>query len=186
MLGDSRRPAVDIDLLLPIYRFNTWANEAIRAALLVAGEERARRPLDLWFGSAFAISAHICAGETIWISRLRDGVTPPRLLGEDDFPDVAALTEHWRDLDRQWEAYVAGLTPAALAETVPWTSQHGERFTHIRWQILLHLPFHSSEHRAHAATALTLLGVRHGPQDFHLQFMPPDAAALRSGPRQTP
>lgn len=173
---------MDIDLLLPIYRFNTWANESIREALLAAGDERARRPLDLWFGSAFAITAHICAGEAIWISRLRDGVTPARLLGEEDFSGVAALMEHWRDLDRQWEAYVASLTPAALEEVVPWTSQHGEDFTHIRWQILLHLPFHSSEHRAHAATALTLLGVRHGPQDFHLQFMLPDAAALRSSP----
>jgi len=177
---------MDTDLLLPIYRFNTWANDAIRDALLNAGDERSRQKLDLWFGSAFAIAAHICAGETIWLSRLRDGVTPPRLLGEDDFAGVAALCEHWDKLDRQWEEYVAGLTPAALTETVPWTSQHGEHFTHIRWQLLVHVPFHSSEHRAHVATALTLLGVRHGPQDFHLQFMPPEAVALRSGPPQAP
>jgi uncharacterized damage-inducible protein DinB len=171
---------MDPALLLPMYRFNTWANEHLRKAITGADEELVRRPLDLWFGSAFAILVHLCAGERIWLPRLRDGISPPRLLTEDDFPSVAALVEGWREADAQWEAYVATLTAEILEEPVRWTSQRGDSFTHARWQILMHVPFHSSEHRAHAATALTVLGIRHGPQDFHLQFMPPEAVALRS------
>jgi uncharacterized damage-inducible protein DinB len=95
------------------------------------------------------------------------------------------LVERWRDLDAQWEVYVAGLTAEALAEPVTWTSQHGDSFTHLRWQLVMHVPFHSSEHRAQAATALTALVIAHGPQDFHLRFMPPEAVALRMAPRRT-
>ena len=169
-------------LLRPIYRFTTWANEHIREAALAAGDEVMRRPLELWFGSAFAIMAHICAGEAVWLARLRDGITPPRLLREADFPTTAALVETWRGLDVQWEDYVATLTGEVIEQDVTWRSTQGETFTLKRWQLLLHLPFHSSEHRAHAATALTQLGIRHGPQDFHLQFMPSDAAARRMAP----
>ncbi|MGH2586533.1 MAG: DinB family protein [Dehalococcoidia bacterium] len=173
--------AVDPQFLRPMYRFNTWANEQIREAIAGADEALVRRPLDLWFGSAFAILVHLYAGEAIWLSRLRDGISPSRLLAEADLPSVAALVETWREIDVQWEAYVATLTAAALEEPVAWSSQFGDSFTHARWQILMHVPFHSSEHRAHAATALTALGIRHGPQDFHLQFMPPEAVALRMG-----
>jgi len=172
---------MDPELLRPIYRFNTWANEQIRAAIAGADEALVRRPVDLWFGSAFAILVHLCAGESIWLARLRDGISPPRLLTAEDVPSVAALVETWGNLDAQWEAYVATLSSTALEEPVAWTSQFGDSFTHIRWQILMHVPFHSSEHRAHAAMALTMLGIRHGPQDFHLQFMPAEAVALRMG-----
>lgn len=167
----------------PLYRYNTWANGHIRAAIASADESLIRRPLDLWFGSAFVVLVHICAGEALWLSRLRDGVSPPRVLSDDDVPTVAALVELWRDLDAQWEAYVATLTSEALDEPVIWTSQHGDAHTHIRWQLVMHVPLHSSEHRAQAAVALTVLGIDHGPQDFHLQFMPPEAAALRTGQR---
>jgi uncharacterized damage-inducible protein DinB len=172
---------MDPHLFRLMYHFNTWANEHLRTAIVSMDESLAHRQLGLWFGSAHAILVHLCAGEAIWLSRLRDGENPSSLLTQDDVPTVSALVETWRDLDAQWECYVATLTVDSLAEPVTWISQHGESFTHLRWQLVMHVPFHSSEHRAHAATALTALGIRHGPQDFHLQFMPPEAIALRMG-----
>ena len=166
---------------LPMYAFNTWANEHLRTAVASAPEETLRRPLDLWFGSVFNIVAHLCAGEAVWLARLRDRQNPTRLLTATDFPTGRALVDTWRDLDYQWEAYLATLTSVALEDNVTWTSQFGGTFIHRRWQLLMHAPFHSSEHRAHAATGLTALGIGHGPQDFHLQFMPPDAVAARIG-----
>src|SRR5437868_1673587 len=128
---------MDPVFLVPMYRFNTWANGHIRDALPVAGDELLRQPLGLWFGSAFAILAHLVAGEAIWLARLRDSVNPDRLLTADDFPSVAVLEERWADLDREWEAYVAGVRAADLERQVPWTSQFGDSFTHQRWQILM-------------------------------------------------
>jgi uncharacterized damage-inducible protein DinB len=172
---------IDQQLVQGLYRFNTWASTHIRDAMRSADEGLLRRPLDLWFGSVFAVVAHICAGEAIWLARLRDGVTPPRLLSAGDYPTAADLVETWVDLDAQWEAYVATLDAAELARPVAWTSQDGDSFTHTRWQLVIHVPLHSAEHRAQAALALTALGIPHGPQDFHLQFMPPEAAARRMG-----
>lgn len=172
---------MDQQMLQGLYRFNTWANGHIRDALLTTDQATLRRPLDLWFGSVVAVVAHICAGEAIWLARLRDGVTPARLHTAEDFATVVEVVEAWRDLDAQWEAYIATLDAARLAESVPWTSQLGDSFTHARWQLVLHVPLHTGEHRAQAAVALTALGIPHGPQDFHLQFMPPEAATRRMG-----
>src|SRR5581483_1680471 len=169
MAAGGRSELMDTDALRAMHRFNTWANAGIRAGLERAAEADLRRPLGLWFGSAFDILAHLVAGEQVWLARLRDGQTPDRLATAADFPTTAALVGRWRRLDQDWEAYVASLSDTALLEEVRWISQAGEPFTHVRWQLVMHVPFHSSEHRAHAATALTLLGVRHGPQDFHLQ-----------------
>src|SRR6266511_125660 len=166
---------MDQQLVRGLYRFNTWANEHIRDALNAADEDSLRRSLDnLWFGSLFSVVAHLCAGEAIWLARLRDGLPTA-----EDFSSAAELVATWRDLDQRWEAYAATLDAARLAEPVTWTSQLGDSFTHTRWQLVMHVPLHSSEHRAQAALALTALGVPHGPQDFHLQFMPPEAAARR-------
>lgn len=132
-----------------------------------------RRPLDLWFGSAFAILAHLCAAEAIWLDRLRDRQTPLRLLTAADFGSTADLIETWQRLDTDWEAYVAALTSAQLDEEIIWQRQEGQRYSCRLWQPLLHVPFHSSEHRGHATVALTQIGVQHGPQDFLYQFLPP-------------
>ncbi|HLZ72582.1 MAG TPA: DinB family protein [Dehalococcoidia bacterium] len=160
----------------PMYAFNTWANEGIREGMHGVSAEYLRKPLNLWFDSAFAVTAHLYAGEKIWLARLRDGVNPTRLLSAADFASTGELVEAWRDVDAEWETYIATLSGEQLDEIVTWQSQRGGSFSHIRWQLLLHVPFHSSEHRAHAGTALTQLGLSHGPQDFHLQFMPEEAA----------
>jgi uncharacterized damage-inducible protein DinB len=170
---------VDPGLLLSIYRFTSWANEGVREGMARADEGALRRPIGLWFGSVMEIAAHLYAGEAIWLARLRDGTSPPRLLTAADFSSAAGLIDAWRAVDAAWEAYVATLTPASLDEPIHWTSQFRERLSHLRWQILMHVPFHCSEHRAHVATGLTMLGVSHGPQDFHLQFLPPDVVARR-------
>lgn len=169
----------------PMYLFNTWANEGLRAALTGVSIDYLRRPLGLFFNSAFDVLAHICASEYSWLARLRDGENPPRLLNGDDFISVAELLELWRELDAQWEAYVADLSAPALDEIVTWESQRGGAFSHVRWQLVMHVAFHGSEHRAHAGAALTKLGLQHGPQDFHFQFMPEVAVqmALSRPPR---
>lgn len=176
---------MDTAAFLPMFQFNTWANEGLRAALTGVSVEYLRRPLGLFFNSAFDVLAHICAGEYIWLARLRDGENPPGLLSGDDFTSAVELADLWRDLDAQWEAYIAGLSTDALDEIVTWESQRGGTFSHVRWQLVMHVAFHGSEHRAHAGAALTKLGLQHGPQDFHFQFMPETAVqmALSRPPR---
>lgn len=167
---------MDLTKLQAMYRFNTWANEYLREGIERADEALLRQPLDMWFGSAFNILAHLCAGEAIWLARLRDGTTPARLQTAADFPSPQALLATWRDADAAWEAYVATMTDAMLDEDVTWRRQEGDTFTNQLWQPVLHVAFHSTEHRGHASVALTRLGIEHGPQDFLYQFLPPPGA----------
>ncbi|HTE83543.1 MAG TPA: DinB family protein [Dehalococcoidia bacterium] len=162
--------------LRSMYRFNTWANENLRQGIEGADEALVQRPLDMWFGSAFNVLAHLCAGEAIWLARLRDGETPARLLTAADFPGLQAMLQAWRRLDSEWEDYVKTLTNDILDSTVSWRRQEGETFTNQLWQPVLHVAFHGTEHRGHASVALTALGIEHGPQDFLYQFLPPPSA----------
>lgn len=166
-------------LLGPIFTFNTWANESIRAAMEQAGEATVRQALDLWFGSVFAITAHIVAAEETWLARLRGSRSPAPASAAADFATLGDLLSAWRAADAGWQAEVAAMTPERLGEVVTQITSSGDALTFQCWQIVLHVAFHGAEHRAHAATGLTQLGVRHGPQDFHVQFMPPAVAALR-------
>src|SRR5438105_9651989 len=120
--------------LQAMYRFNTWANEHLREGIERADEAQLRQPLDMWFGSAFNILAHLCGGEAIWLARLRDGRTSARLQTAADFPSSQALVENWREMDAAWEAYVATLTAELLDEDVTWRRQEGDMFTNQLWQ----------------------------------------------------
>ncbi|MFN8556127.1 MAG: hypothetical protein U0531_01815 [Dehalococcoidia bacterium] len=85
-----------------------------------------RAPLDLWYGSVFRILTHVYSAEFIWLSRVRDGVSPPPPAA-DDFASVPDLAAAWRDMDEQWERYIGGLDGTALTEAVP-TDTRGRPF----------------------------------------------------------
>jgi uncharacterized damage-inducible protein DinB len=92
---------MDPDTIRALYRFNTFANEALRRSLLAAGDEIARRPVEMWFGSVFDILAHVASGEATWLGRLRDRQPQARGLSAANFATVADLVAAWRDLDAQ-------------------------------------------------------------------------------------
>ncbi|MGI8553993.1 MAG: DinB family protein [Dehalococcoidia bacterium] len=156
-----------------LFRFNTFANEALRGPLLAAGDEVVRRPLTLWFGSVFNVLAHLCGGESVWLARLCDKQPQARTLTADDFPSVAALVETWRDLDAQWETFVGSLSAHALEEATIARRSDGNTYAFTFWQPLIHVANHSTEHRGHATVAMTQLGMPHSKQDFLDQFRTP-------------
>lgn len=161
---------MDPTIVKAMFRFNTWANENIRDGLETADETVLRRPLDFWYGSVFNILAHICGGETVWLARLRDADTAARAPSADSFPSVEALVTRWRTLDTQWEDYVSALSAEKLESEVTTTRRDGGTNSFKLWQPVMQIAFHGTEHRGHATVAMTLLGIKHGPQDFIDQF----------------
>jgi uncharacterized damage-inducible protein DinB len=108
---------MDTTLLQPMFRFNTSANEQVRQAAHAGGEALMRSPQEQWYGSVYHLLVHLCRAERNWLLRLRDGAVPPANTGDDEFPSLEPLLELWRDVDQQWERYVASLSPDALAAT---------------------------------------------------------------------
>jgi uncharacterized damage-inducible protein DinB len=156
-----------------LFRFNTFANESLREPLVASGEEHARRSLDMWFGSVFAILAHVCGGESVWLARLRDRDAEAASQTAADFPSLDALVERWRWMDAQWEAYAASLTAALLEEEIVSRRRDGNVYRFKLWQPIIHVANHSTEHRGHATVAMTQLGIPHANQDFLDQFRTP-------------
>jgi uncharacterized damage-inducible protein DinB len=78
-----------------------------------------------------------------------------------DYPDVAALREHWRRDEAEMRAWLDSLTDEDIAAPV-----HSELSADDRplWQYLLHIIFHATQQQADAATLLTRAG--HSPGDI--------------------
>jgi uncharacterized damage-inducible protein DinB len=163
---------VDATLLRPLFRFNSSANEQLRAAALDGGEALLRRPLEQWYGSVYHLLVHLCRAERNWLLRLRDGAVPPANTGDDEFPQLAPLLQTWHEVDGEWERYVATLSPQALAATAVWSNPRGGREESALWRPVIQIPLHSAEHRGVAGAGLTQLGVRHGALDFMAQSPP--------------
>ncbi len=167
--------SLDQAMIAAAYHYNTVTNERIRTAAERAGKEVLRQPSGQWFGSLLDVMTHLASAEHIWLVRLRDGATPGRHWVVADFPDAPALLSTWRDLDAQWETFVAMQTPEQLSGMATWRRTNGQEMTLPMWQVLLHLAFHGAEHRAEAALILTNAGVAHGEQGFYPVFLPPQA-----------
>jgi uncharacterized damage-inducible protein DinB len=165
---------MDASTIQELYRFNTWANENVRDALDAVDDATMRRPLDLFFGSVYDILDHLYRAEQMWLDRLRSADPAGPLQIPEPAGGPRDLLARWRAADAEWEAFVGGLTPADLERPTGW-GPGMPVFTF--WQAVLQVPLHNSEHRAHATTGMTVLGIAHGPQDFLIQFVTPEFLA---------
>ena len=82
-------------------------------------------------------------------------------LRPEDFPDIAAIRERWRQDEEEMRAWLDGLTDEDVVAPV-----HSDLSADNRplWQYLLHIVFHAAQQQADAATLLTLAG--HSPDDL--------------------
>ena len=102
---------MDSDGLQTLLRFNTFANEGIRQAMLTSDEELLRKPLDgYWFDSVFTLLTHAAGAEKLWLARISDGQAVPAQLNPDELT-TQTLVAVWRSNDEDWEKWAAGAGP---------------------------------------------------------------------------
>jgi uncharacterized damage-inducible protein DinB len=90
-------------------------------------------------------------------------------LRPEDYPDIAAIREHWARDEAEMRAWLATLTDDDIAAAVP--SELTKNQLPL-WQGILHILFHGIQQQADAATLLTLAG--HSPGDIgYLEMLRP-------------
>ena len=86
------------------------------------------------------------------------------MVDPQDFPDVAAVRAYFRLMDGAFQAFLKGLTPAALEQVHTRTFSTGAVTRLPLWQMMLAVSYHSMQHRSEVAAMLTAAG--HSPGEL--------------------
>ena len=154
--------------VLRLFDYMYWVNHR----LLDAAEELANNQLtataEITTRDLRATLVHELDVEWSWRLNLQGRLTDAEEdLRPEDYPDVAAIREHWRRDEAEMRAWLDGLTDENLAAPVASSLTDDAR---PLWQYLLHIVFHATQQQADAATLLTLAG--HSPGDIGYLEMP--------------
>lgn len=156
---------MDLDAVRLLYDYNHWANERLLAVAETAPRERLSERVGASFDSIHGTLAHVLGAEILWLSRWR-GVSPPRLLGGEDFDNLAAIRARWTAQQHELQAFLDDLTPEKLAAPLQYTNTSGKTFRYPLWQLMLHLVNHGTHHRSELADMLTRVGAAPPPTDL--------------------
>lgn len=153
----------DISIL---FDYNWWANDLLLDAAGQVDLVWFVAPAPISHGSPRGTLIHVLSAEWVWRQRCQEGISPPSLLAEDQFPDLPSLRSFWEQEMRAMGDYLAGLDENDLNRPVRYTNTQGRKFETILWQILVHVVNHGTQFRSEAAVVLTQLGHSPGDLDF--------------------
>jgi uncharacterized damage-inducible protein DinB len=148
------------ETLQGLYGYHRWGNRRLFELTSGLGEEVAAREVGRQFSfpTLKGMFAHVYAADLIWLERWKGG-SPGRLLGDEDFPDLATLRRRWDDFEKEQAAFVEVLSPADLDRPIEYRSAlfGGKTFRLPLWTLLQHVANHATHHRSEIATMLTML-----------------------------
>src|SRR5690348_13696067 len=98
--------------------YNAWVNERLYDAAGRIPDAEYRKDRGAFFGSLHGTLNHLLLGDRIWMHRFTGEGEEPAELAAILFDDFTALREARREEDARIEAYIRGLSPAALAGTL--------------------------------------------------------------------
>jgi uncharacterized damage-inducible protein DinB len=155
-----------------IFRHNSWANKLIMEACRDLTEDQLHVGVAGTYGELGATLAHLAAGEAGYVWRFDQD--PDRFQWDEDdpVPSVATLAK----VLEQTGARFVELAAATPDDQILSYMVEGEQRTWPAWVILGQVIDHGREHRSHAATVLTQLGIE--PPDIDMWSY---AMALQAG-----
>jgi len=125
-------------------------------------------PTTLSWGSVRDVLVHQLGAEWIWRMRIAEGQSPDALLRPGEFTSFAQLRSRFAEEETAMRRHLAGWSETDLDAVVHYQNTTGKLFTTVRWQILLHVVNHGTQHRAEVAHFLTDYGASPGDMDFIL------------------
>ena len=131
-----------------LFGYNFWAFERVWECISQISNEQFVEEIDYSTGSMRNLIVHIMTANRNWMYRLQDTEMPPRLVFED-FDTLSNTRTKWDELRREFLDYINSLDEEQLNESVYWElPARGLKFIHQRWEILLHVANHATDHQA--------------------------------------
>ncbi len=151
--------------LSTLVEFNYWARDLMLESVSALGVDQYVKPMGNSFSSVRDTVVHIYSAEWIWCSRWH-GTSPTARLNASDYPDVAAVTSAWRDLEQKIRAFIDGLDDARISDAIDYRLMDGQACRSPIWQMVQHVVNHGTYHRGQVATLLRQLGTKAASTDL--------------------
>jgi len=148
-----------------LYDYNSWANARILDTAAHLSPEQFLAAGGASFDSVRDTLVHTMSGQWMYLERWR-GRSPLAMLSAGEFPDLPSIRGWWDEIERETQAFVAGLSDALAGRVVEYTNTAGERWAYPLWQQMIHQVNHATQHRSEAAVMLTRFGYSPGWLDF--------------------
>jgi len=151
------------------FEYNEWANNKVLAAASKLTDEQLTDEPGGSRGSLSDNLMHLVITEMGWAATI-SGTDLMPLQPAPDRGTVETLRELFSRSNARLREIAAGLTEEGLAEVVR-MERGSETHGYPRWQLLLHLANHGTQHRAEIGVALLALDASPGDLDA-LDFFP--------------
>jgi uncharacterized damage-inducible protein DinB len=155
---------VPTDLIRTLFEYNDAMNRRLWECIVTLSDEQYVQEVGYSRGSLRDQALHLTSAEGGWLRGLRGDPNARQFsVGPADHPTPAAGQAAWQETAAELLAYVSGLTQDELEETPP-------GLPISRWQTLLHLANHGTDHRAQMLRILADFGAPTFEQDllFHV------------------
>ena len=153
------------EMIGTLYRYNAWANARILDMAAQLSPEQFLAARGASFDSVRDTLAHTMGAQWLYLERWQ-GRSPRAMPDPQECPDLAAVRARWNRIERDTQAFVAGLDDARLAQIVEYTNTEGQPWAYPLWQQMIHQVNHATQHRSEAAVMLTQFGFSPGWLDF--------------------
>jgi uncharacterized damage-inducible protein DinB len=156
---DGRMQKTDVEHLVD---YVYWVNYRLLDAAERLAPEQLTAPRAVTTRDLRATLVHELDVEWSWRLNLEGRLSEDEEeLKPEDYPDVAAIRDHWRRDEADMRAWLADMTDDDINAPVRSELSNDAR---PLWQYILHIVFHAAQQQADAATLLTLAG--HSPGDI--------------------
>ncbi len=161
------------EMLTTMFDYNARTNVRLLDCAAKVGDEQLDEPSNYSVGSLRQTLWHTLIVEYGWGGFCRgeviDRTQPPPI---EPTATVAAFQAFQAQESERMHSYIRGASDNDLMETLTRKHPDGTDRVFIRWHVLVHMLYHSAQHRSEAAELLTRYGQSPGDTDFIYFVMP--------------